>query len=176
MKIFCKRGHEQTEDNIYVRPNGKRQCKKCVELYRKSPTSINAIKKWQKENPDKVKAILAKHRSTESYRLKHNKQMKVYYKTYLPQLQKDVLTHYGNGRMACVCCGMEGMLFLTVDHVNGRLPHEKKNGKHRGWILKQYLRSHGYPEGYQTLCWNCNCARALNKGICPHKAKSDIAI
>lgn len=25
-----------------------------------------------------------------------------------------------------------------------------------------------YPEGYQVLCYNCNCGKSINNGICPH--------
>lgn len=31
---FCKRQHELTQDNIYVRPNGGRECRRCKEEYR----------------------------------------------------------------------------------------------------------------------------------------------
>ena len=31
-----------------------------------------------------------------------------------------------------------------------------------------------YPDGFQILCYNCNCGRAFNRdnhNICPHKEK-----
>lgn len=33
----------------------------------------------------------------------------------------------------------------------------------------EWLARHKYPEGFQLLCWNCNCGRAINGGICPHE-------
>lgn len=176
MVRICQRGHKQTKKNLYVRPSGRKQCKKCIELYRKKPETIATIRRWQVTHPQNIKIINKRHRDTDEYREKNKHNMKKYYKGYIPKLQEEVLTHYGGGKMACVCCGETIFQFLTIDHMNGREQHEKKNRKYRGWMLKQYLRSHGYPEGYQTLCFNCNSGRALNKGVCPHEAKSGIAI
>lgn len=36
LKTHCKRGHELTGDNVYVRPRGDRQCKLCNSINRKS--------------------------------------------------------------------------------------------------------------------------------------------
>ena len=173
MNNKCKKGHDLVSTNIYITPStGRRKCKICLNTYnqinneRRKEISIL----WQKSHPKRVAEINKKHRDTDEFRKKHRVRMRVYWKKYLPRLQKDVLTHYGHGKLACVCCGEPNILFLTIDHVNGRkTEHEKKHWKHRGWMLKQYLRKNGYPEGYQTLCWNCNSGRALNKGICPHK-------
>jgi hypothetical protein len=144
-RLKCKRGHFYTVENTYKLKDGMRRCKKCA-----------------REN-DK------KHRSTEKFRLKHNQYMRQYYPGWVRQLQEDTLTHYGNGIMACVCCGEKRFLFLTIDHINGRTKEEMKNYKYRGWQLKSFLRTNNYPKGYQTLCWNCNSGRQLNKGLCPHK-------
>jgi hypothetical protein len=37
----------------------------------------------------------------------------------------------------------------------------------RGGINRFYKNN--FPRGYRILCYNCNCGRALNNGICPHK-------
>ena len=60
-------------------------------------------------------------------------------------------------------------MFLTLDHINGRTKEEKKDPYKRGAHLWQNLRAQNYPVGFQTLCWNCNSGKHLNKGICPHK-------
>jgi hypothetical protein len=30
-------------------------------------------------------------------------------------------------------------------------------------------QKHGYPEGFQVLCMNCNWGRYRNGGVCPHE-------
>lgn len=76
---------------------------------------------------------------------------------------------YGGYR--CNCCGECEPRFLTIDHVhNDGATHWRSlygHTQHRGPIYS-WLRRHDYPEGFQVLCFNCNCGRALNHGICPH--------
>jgi len=71
---------------------------------------------------------------------------------------------YGGCR--CACCGETNPKFLTIDHVfGGGNKHRKTNniGNFYNW-----LKGQNYPEGYQVLCYNCNCARGHNGGVCPH--------
>lgn len=79
----------------------------------------------------------------------------------------EVLTAYG-GR--CVCCGEDNMLFLTLDHINGGGSAHRKAVGGSSYPIYRDLRKRGYPAGYQTLCFNCNCGRARNSGVCPHKS------
>lgn len=174
-KKYCKRNHLLSNENLIIGKDGYKRCKKChtlrTKIYQgnhKEEIKLRSMK-WAKKHPKRRQEILKKHRSTDEYRAKHRTQMRKYYEKYIPILQKEVLTHYGNGKLACVCCGESEFVFLTIDHINGRKQSERKNPKMRGWMLKQYLRTRNYPSGYQTLCWNCNSGRALNKGICPHK-------
>lgn len=80
---------------------------------------------------------------------------------YLPsrdsyETKVETLTHYGNGKLACVRCGFSDIRALSLDHINGKTPEEKRERKHKGGCpLYSYLRSLGYPTGYQTLCMNC---------------------
>lgn len=80
----------------------------------------------------------------------------------------QVIAHYGG---ACVCCGETILQFLTIDHIDGGGNKERKClGSNPGGsaIIRRIVRQ-GYPDGLQVLCWNCNCGRALNGGICPHQ-------
>lgn len=74
-----------------------------------------------------------------------------------------VFNHYGG--YICKCCGETIELFLTIDHINGGgNNHRKKIGKKIiNWLIRNDL-----PPGYQVLCFNCNCGRSKNNGICPH--------
>jgi len=75
---------------------------------------------------------------------------------YYNELKKcEVLEHYGNGKIACVNCGFEDIRALTIDHVyNDGARHRGKIGG-GGRVLYKWLIDNGYPEGFQTLCMNC---------------------
>jgi len=78
-----------------------------------------------------------------------------------------ILNHYGN---ECVCCGESNYKFLTVDHINGggRRHREQRSITD----INSWLINNNYPDGYQILCFNCNCAKGIY-GICPHKEVVD---
>ncbi len=77
--------------------------------------------------------------------------------------KKLVFEHYGR---KCACCGEEEEMFLTMDHINGGgIRHRKKIGmKIHVWLFKN-----NFPDGFQTLCFNCNWGKYINGGVCPHK-------
>ena len=35
------------------------------------------------------------------------------------KVKREVLTHYGNDKLACVKCGEENIACLSIDHING---------------------------------------------------------
>jgi hypothetical protein len=81
-------------------------------------------------------------------------------------LRLDVMLHYGGA--VCVCCGETDIRFLTLDHINNDgAQHRQRSGS--GINLYCWLKKNNYPECIQVLCYNCNCARAHNNGVCPHK-------
>ena len=72
----------------------------------------------------------------------------------------EALTHYGNGKLACVKCGFNDIRALTLDHIDGREMNDKvarQRGKkvETSAHLCRRLKREGYPKGYQTLCMNC---------------------
>ena len=89
----------------------------------------------------------------------------------------DCIAAYGG---ECSCCAEGEILFLTIDHVNNdgaqhrkRLTRKSRPGG--GASFYQWLRKQGYPKDkYRCLCFNCNCGRQLNKGICPHKESTRV--
>ena len=76
-------------------------------------------------------------------------------------LKIDVLTHYGNGILRCVKCNETRLNCLTVDHINNDGYKDKHNSFRSGNSLYRKLKAGDYPEGYQTLCMNCNINKAL---------------
>ncbi len=71
------------------------------------------------------------------------------------ELKIIVLTHYGNGKCSCVKCGFTDIKALSIDHINGRVVvgHEPK--RMSGATIYHWLKKNNFPEGYQTLCLNC---------------------
>lgn len=70
----------------------------------------------------------------------------------------------------CVCCGESEPNFLTFDHIYNDGASQRRRGKFRNGIgsIARYLKREGYPEGFQILCYNCNCAKGFY-GMCPHQ-------
>ncbi len=76
-----------------------------------------------------------------------------------------VLTHYGNGKCACVKCGFDDIRALSIDHINGYGKKLDKTYSNRsGTGLYYWLIRSCFPKGYQTLCMNCQwIKRVINK-------------
>ena len=71
-------------------------------------------------------------------------------------IKKQVLTHYGNGKVACVRCGFSDIRALSIDHINGGgVKHRKSLGVTSGNNFYVWLKNNDYPLEYQTLCMNC---------------------
>lgn len=83
------------------------------------------------------------------------------------RIREAALMAYG-GR--CACCGEEGVVFLTLDHINGNGARHRRSEPRAKW-LPQYLKLRGYPSGYQVLCYNCNMAKRQGPA-CPHQTRS----
>ena len=89
---------------------------------------------------------------------------------YRYTLKEQMIAAYGG---KCMCCGETEYGFLTLDHIfnDGK---SERDAIHGGATVRvrSRLRRLGWPrDRYQLLCFNCNCGRAANYGICPHKQK-----
>ncbi len=71
---------------------------------------------------------------------------------YRATIKTKVLTHYGNGILACVKCGFNDIRALSLDHINGGGSKERRSLTFHTY---KYLIDNNYPQGYQTLCMNC---------------------
>jgi hypothetical protein len=82
------------------------------------------------------------------------------------------LVAYGGNPPICSCCGETETRFLTLDHINndGKKHRESLNTT-AGHIFYRHLVKLGFPKDVPlaVLCYNCNCGRQANGGICPHK-------
>ena len=67
-----------------------------------------------------------------------------------------VLAHYGKRRKAVCCwpgCDEADPEMLTLDHVHDDGAEYRRKTGVSGKSLYSRLKSHGWPTGYQTLCW-----------------------
>jgi hypothetical protein len=92
---------------------------------------------------------------------------------YRQSLRDAVFSHYGS---SCACCGESEQAFLTIDHIaGGGSQHRKALGTGGGTRFYCWLRSNGFPQGYRTLCHNCNAAHGV-LGYCPHERAREEAV
>ena len=91
-----------------------------------------------------------------------------HYKNYQKKLKEEVLNAYGN---QCECCKENNPLFLTIDHINGEGNKHRKIVGSGGYKMYRWIKKNNFPKEFRILCFNCNCGRQLNNGICPHKNK-----
>lgn len=117
------------------------------------------------------KCCRKRYRRQNREKIKH--QQKVRDMRRRERLRKLVLEHYGGNPPKCACCGETEIRFLTVDHIDPTYKPDSKGKRKRGanysWIVKN-----NFPEGFQILCFNCNCGRHHNGGVCPHKDKGSL--
>lgn len=86
-------------------------------------------------------------------------------KTIYAALKHAVVLGYGG---QCSCCGEDIEIFLTIDHKNNDGADERRQSNFCNMGFYRRIIAKAFPAKYQLLCFNCNCGRAQNDGICPH--------
>jgi hypothetical protein len=107
------------------------------------------------------KNIEEKRAYDKAYREKNRQNLRDKSKIYRRELKRKVLERYG---LNCQSCGFEDIRALQIDHIHNNGAEERKalGGQQiSGWRFYQYLDSQNYPDGYQTLCANCNMIKQL---------------
>ena len=117
---------------------------------------IHQILSGYKNRPDiqeRDKAYRHKHQEeinthTHKYKWEHL-ESRIKLKALYQEQKLLVLTHYGNGKPACIQCGFSDLRALSIDHIipNRRQPRPSN--------MYQWLIRNNFPEGLQTLCMNC---------------------
>ena len=116
---------------------------------------------WRETHREQIRQSAKKYRQSEKGKLKqrtwHLTHGEMERKSRFARYRKarlEVLTHYGNGRCACVKCGFDDIRALSIDHINndGAIDRKRHLG---GTNFTFWLKRHGFPKGYQTLCMNC---------------------
>lgn len=81
-----------------------------------------------------------------------------YYQNWKVYNKKIAIFHYTDGKMCCKNCGEDILDFLTIDHINGGgIQHRKSIGSRN---IHVWLRKNNFPDGFQVLCYNCNCSKS----------------
>lgn len=85
------------------------------------------------------------------------------------KVRQKVFAYYGD---SCVCCGEHDPIFLCIDHINNDgKKHREVNNVKTGNMFYRWLVKNNFPSGFQVLCYNCNTAKSINNGVCPHQTK-----
>lgn len=121
--------------------------------------------------PKKKATVPEADRSPQLKRYYKDKEvMKAQNRAWRQNMRMSILSYYSGGTMSCACCGEMILEFLTLDHMNNNGTAERKKYANGGHQHYRRIIKLGYPEGFQVLCYNCNCGRAKTRDkVCPHK-------
>ena len=136
------------------------------------------MRDWKKRNKGYVNALARKYRKRperrahdrrylQRYRAGHPESVVKGNKAANDKRRTQVIAGYGG---ACECCGETEPAFLTIDHPKNDGARDRKRIRKAGVNLYARLIKLGFPRNrYRLMCFNCNCGRARNGGVCPHK-------
>ena len=96
-----------------------------------------------------------------SRRYHHSEHGRNVVKAWWQKQKTIVLTHYGGGVLACVKCGYSDIRALSIDHIDGGGTQLSKLSGRPGSKLYRWLINSDFPEGYQTLCMNCQWVKRV---------------
>ncbi len=111
------------------------------------PNNVEKIHKRQKEYYKEVTS-------------KNIEKTMAFSRRYRDEIKYKVLRHYSGDKLECSNCGIDVYSVLTLDHINNDGAEHKrrlsKSGKASSTTIYTDIIKHGFPEGYQVLCFNCN--------------------
>lgn len=74
------------------------------------------------------------------------------------KLKLQVIQHY-SPEAKCQRCGFSDIRALSMDHIDGSGSRHRK--KMPGTSIYRWLKIHGFPEGLQVLCMNCQFIKRI---------------
>lgn len=99
-----------------------------------------------------------------AYNAAHRELIREQDKKKCAKVRYQALSHYG---LSCSCCGESTYEFLCIDHINGGGGKQRKQLGRGGTTFFRWLIQNNFPEGFRTLCYNCNNSLG-HYGYCPH--------
>lgn len=167
----CPQEKTMTKQEIKRRYNRSDKGRAADRRYRSSPKGIAARNKFNRSKKYKVIRDRyyrsAKCKSArKKWRDRNKSKLAQWMIRFRDKLKNEVFGHYGK---SCQCCGESNSVFLAIDHVDG------SGGSHRRSLslksstdMYRWLKRNNWPQGFQTLCYNCNWAKH-RLGKCPHQ-------
>ena len=151
--------------------------KRRTEINKKSDIkNMDRILKWRRAN--KASAKIRTRKSYDKNRDRILEERKRDFpeiwkkqKTIIESLRLQIFNYYCKGNPRCNCCGESTIRLLTIDHINGGGNKERRIQRRNQKDYYKSIVDRNYPDTYQILCYNCNCGRAINNGVCPHKSE-----
>lgn len=152
-----------------------KQCKNCgKEFYSKYPNSQHCAgcrKEYRSNRIKYMNEYLIKNKEririrSAKYRMENRDRIIKRRKEIFKERRMAVLLHYGGNPPRCACCGETEIKFLTIDHIAGNGVEHRKQIKDTS--VARWIISNGFPDGFQILCYNCNCSKGFY-GQCPHQ-------
>jgi len=131
---------------LKYRVEHKDEIKKCQKEYR-----LNNLDKERKRNQDYSKSDAGKKSRKNNYN----------------NLRYEIINHYSNGAMKCMCpgCNEDHLDFLTIDHINNNGSEHRREIGTGGTRLLKWILKNKFPSGFQILCMNCNFSKGKH-GFC----------
>jgi hypothetical protein len=143
-----------------------RYCSSCRPIMKRVYSA-----EWGRRNRERRKVIDKRAREKKPEYYRQSKKFAFY--RWVETVKQSVLGHYSNQTFQCRCCGESERDFLVIDHIDGHGNEHRKQVFGRmggGYAFYHWLIKHGYPAGFQVLCFNCNMSKAKH-GACVHVAK-----
>ena len=109
-----------------------------------------------------MKTTLVHRKSQRTYYKNHREQQLAAQKRSRLKIKAKVFTHYGGDSCRCVQCGESRLACLSIDHIRGGgTSHRRELGFTDSFRFYKWLIERNYPQGYQTLCMNCQFCKRM---------------
>jgi len=148
--------------------DGKKICNKC--LVEKPISEFPKKERGDSYKADCKRCSVARSLAARAKKPEYYKERQ---KQYQKRVKLEALNAYGGP--FCACCGESNVFFLTLDHINNDGAEHRKTMP-AGSSTYRWLKNNGYPAGLRVLCYNCNCGRHANGGVCPHELEGATTI
>jgi len=127
---------------------------------------MSGIKKYQHRKKIKHMWVIKNREKNHIKYMENRESRSAYDKIIILQHKIIVYQYYTDGFMKCAKCGFDSNIdALTVDHINNNGNEHRKNENFTSpKDLYRWLIKNNFPDGFQILCFNCNCVKHIETG------------